>query len=60
MISRRESLKYITLASISTGYLAGCTVEEAEHKMPEVSEKYPILSEADKELLTSSWLDLFQ
>jgi len=51
-ISRRDSIKYITLASISAGLLANCTPEEEkkviEHAEHESGYK---LSERDKELL---------
>lgn len=55
MINRRESLRYITLASISTGYLASCTPEEAEQMIHEAHQKYPELSEKDKELLLQAF-----
>ena len=55
-ISRRDSLKYITLGSIATGYLASCTSpEQVEEKISEISEKYPDLSEKDKELLKQTY-----
>jgi len=51
-ISRRDSLKYITLGTISVVFLAGCnTPEEIEDKIPEVKKNYPGISEEDIALL---------
>ena len=51
-ISRRDSLKYITLGTISVAYLAGCnTPEEIEDKIPKVKKNYPGISEEDIALM---------
>ncbi len=51
-ISRRESLKYITLGAIASTYLVGCTTpEEIEEKVHALNRDGHQLSEKDIELL---------
>jgi len=53
-VSRRDSLKYMALASISAGLVAGCDTKEVEHVHPpadEVGEGFSKLTEEDLALL---------
>ncbi|MDN5202022.1 gluconate 2-dehydrogenase subunit 3 family protein [Fulvivirgaceae bacterium BMA10] len=61
-ISRRDSLRYITLASMSTGMFLSCNpeekqteVEEHGHEHPETAEGFANLSEEDLQLLNEKF-----
>lgn len=55
-LTRRDSLKYITLGTISVTYLAGCSSpEEVEEKMHAIHQGGYELSERDKELLSQTF-----
>ena len=55
-LTRRDSLKYITLGSISLAYLAGCeTPEEVAEHHPELTKNIHQLSQRDLDLLKQSF-----